>query len=182
VWGVDPSPEMLAVARQKRVAGVVFKQAAAENLPFKDGWFERALMRSVVHHVDRPHAFPELARVLGDGGRLVIDNIDPDGLEELWYTRFFPSLVELERRRLPTAVDLERELRAAGFERVSVHRRSIERLFDRATALEKLRGRHTSSFDLLPEEEIEAGLVRAEQELADEIRYPLRSLVAVAER
>ena len=54
VWGVEPEPEMAALARE-RVSTV--KVAPAEQLPFKDGWFERALMWLVVHLVDRPRAF-----------------------------------------------------------------------------------------------------------------------------
>ena len=46
------------------------KVAPAEQLPFKDGWFERALMWLVVHLVDRPRAFGEAARVLAPDGRL----------------------------------------------------------------------------------------------------------------
>src|SRR5213596_169632 len=51
VWGVDVSPEMLAVAREKVPAGVGLKEGRAEELPFKDGWFERAVMMLVLHHV-----------------------------------------------------------------------------------------------------------------------------------
>jgi ubiquinone/menaquinone biosynthesis C-methylase UbiE len=181
-WGVDSSPEMLARARAKRIPGAGFKVGRAEALPFTAGWFERALMRSVVHHVERPAAFAEARRVLGPGGRLVIHNLDPDGLEELWYVHFFPSLLELERRRIPDAAALERELGEAGFAPVTVERLGIEREFDRDTALRKLRGRHTSSFDLLDEDEIAAGLERAERELPDRVRYVLRDVLLVADR
>ena len=181
-WGVDPSPEMIAEARAKRIPGAGFKVAPAEALPFKAGWFERALMRSVVHHVERPAAFAEARRVLAPGGRLVIHNLDPDGLEELWYVRFFPSLLELEQARMPDAGTLERELGEAGFAPVTVERVAIEREFDRETALRKLRGRHTSSFDLLEEDEIAAGLERAEREVPERVRYVLRDLLLVAER
>jgi SAM-dependent methyltransferase len=181
-WGVDASPEMLAEARAKRIRGAGFKVGRAEDLPFTAGWFERALMRSVVHHVERPAAFAEARRVLGRDGRLVIHNLDPDGLEQLWYVRFFPSLLELERRRIPDANMLELELAEAGFAPVSLERLRIEREFDRETALRKLRGRHTSSFDLLEEDEIAAGLERAERELPGRVRYVLRDLLLVAER
>jgi ubiquinone/menaquinone biosynthesis C-methylase UbiE len=180
-WGVDPSPEMIAEARAKRIPGAGFKVAPAESLPFTDGWFERALMRSVVHHVERPPAFAEARRVLAPEGRLVIHNLDPDGLEELWYVHFFPSLLELERARMPDAATLERELGEAGFAAVTVERVAIEREFDRETALRKLRGRHTSSFDLLEEDEIVAGLERAAREVPDRVRYVLRDLLLVAE-
>ena len=181
-WGVDVSPEMVAAARGKKIPGAGFKVARAEELPFASGWFERALMRSVVHHVDRPAAFAEARRVLADGGRLLVHNLDPDGLEELWYVHFFPSLVALERERMPAAATLERELGEAGFGTTTVERVAIEREFDRETALRKLRGRHTSSFDLLGEDEIAAGLARAERELPDLVRYVLRDLLLVADR
>lgn len=181
-WGVDASPEMIAQARAKRIPGAGFKVARAEELPFASGWFERALMRSVAHHVERPAAFAEARRVLAPGGRLVVHNLDPDGLVQLWYVRFFPRLLELERERMPDAVTLERELREAGFAPVTVERLGVERGFDRETALRKLRGRHTSSFDLLDEDEIAAGLERAERELPAEIRYVLRDLLLVAVR
>ena len=67
-WGVDASPEMLEVARS-RVGGAGLKLGTAEELPFKDGWFERATMWLVAHLVDRPRAFAEAARVLEPGGR-----------------------------------------------------------------------------------------------------------------
>src|ERR687897_3034230 len=38
VWGIDPSPEMLAVARDKKPA-IGWKLASAESLPFRDEWF-----------------------------------------------------------------------------------------------------------------------------------------------
>jgi len=181
-WGVDVSPEMVEQARAKRIPGAGFKVAPAEELPFAAGWFERALMRSVVHHVDRPRAFAEARRVLAPGARLVVHNLDPDGLGELWYVGFFPSLLELERERMPAAHTLERELRAAGFADVSTERVAVEREFDRETALAKLRGRHTSAFDLLDEDEIHGGVARAEQELPERIRYALRNLLVVARR
>jgi ubiquinone/menaquinone biosynthesis C-methylase UbiE len=180
-WGLDSSPEMIARARAKRVPGAHFTVGRAEELPFADGWFERALMRSVVHHVERPSAFADARRVLCAGGRLVIHNLDPDGLEDIWYVRFFPSLLELERRRIPDAAMLERELREAGFGPITVERLALEREFDRETALRKLHGRHTSSFDLLEEDEIRAGIERAERELPDRVRYVLRVLLVVAE-
>jgi ubiquinone/menaquinone biosynthesis C-methylase UbiE len=79
VWGVDSSDELLAAARAN-VPGVRFKQARAEQLPFKDGWFERVVVTT--HLADRPRALAESRRVLGSGGRIAIANADPAQLED----------------------------------------------------------------------------------------------------
>jgi SAM-dependent methyltransferase len=180
VVGIDASPEMVAVARGKGMGGTRFEVAPAEALPFDAGSFERATMVSVAHHLDRPRAFAELQRVLGAGGRLVVWNADPEGFDELWFLGFFPGLADRERRRFPSGERLTSELEQAGFDGVAVERVTVERRFDRATALRKLRGRHASSFDLLSEPEYRAGLARAERALGDEVRYALRSLLVVA--
>lgn len=182
VWGVDPSPEMLDVAGGRAGPRVRFKRAAAERLPFKEGWFERATMVSVVHHVDRPRAFAEAHRVLRDDGRLAISNADPDGFTEMWLMRWFPELLERELARFPRTDDLVAELRTTGFDDVTVERLAVDRRFTRDQALEKIRGRHISSFDLLTEDEYRAGLERAERELPDPVEYTLRALLVVAVR
>lgn len=181
VVGVDAAPEMVAVAEAKGARAVRFQVGLAEELPFAPGTFERVLMRSVVHHVDRPRAFPEARRVLVPGGRLVLEGIDADGLEELWYVRFFPALLERERSRIPSGATLRAELLAAGFGAVRLEPFAFPRAFGRETALRKLRGKHTSSFDLLSEDEYADGLARAEAEVPDEVHYTLRSLVVVAD-
>jgi ubiquinone/menaquinone biosynthesis C-methylase UbiE len=79
VWGVDDSEELLAVAREN-VPGVRFKQARPEQLPFKDGWFERVVL--LMHRVDRPRALAESRRVLRAGGRIAIPEPDQTQLEE----------------------------------------------------------------------------------------------------
>lgn len=182
VWGIDPSPEMLEVARTKAGRRIRFKQARAEELPFKDGWFERAVMVSVVHHLDRPKAFSEAHRVLGGSGRLAISNADPDGFPQMWLMGWFPELLERELARFPRNDDLVGELRDAGFAEVEVERVAVARRFSREQALAKIRGKHISSFDLLSEDEYRAGLERAERELPGEIEYTLRSLLVVAVR
>src|SRR5918911_3503017 len=89
VWAVDAEPEMVAVARG-RVRAV--RVARAEELPFKDGWFERAVMRQVVHLVDRPRAFAEARRVLGADGRLVIATFAEQHFDTVWLAPLFPKM------------------------------------------------------------------------------------------
>jgi ubiquinone/menaquinone biosynthesis C-methylase UbiE len=179
VWGVEPEPEMAALAR-KRVQTV--KVAPAEHLPFKDGWFERALMWLVIHLVDRPGAFAEAARVIRPEGRLAIGTFHPLHFEHYWLNRFFPSLQEVDKARFPTPEELEAELRAAGFERVAQHRLTQRSSVDRETAVERVRRRFISPFQLIDERELEEGLARMQAELPERNEYALEWLVAVGYR
>jgi SAM-dependent methyltransferase len=180
-WGIDPSPEMLEVARG-RAHGAGLKLGSAEELPFKDAWFERAAMWLVVHLVDRPRAFGELQRVLVPGGRLAIATFDPTHFDEFWLNRLFPSLEAIDRARFPTAGQLEEELAAAGFGEVLLTRLSQTASIHREQALERIRGKHISTFDLLDDDEYAAGLGRAEGELPERVDYRLEWLLAVAVR
>jgi ubiquinone/menaquinone biosynthesis C-methylase UbiE len=178
VWAVDPSPEMVAAARNR---GVNAKVAAAERLPFKEGWFERAVMWLVVHLVDRPRAFAELRRVLGSESRLAIATFDPSHFDRFWLNELFPSLERIDRERFPTEHELTRELRAAGLE-PRVTPLSQRAQITREAALERIRGRYISTLELLSEDEYRSGLDRAERELPEEIAYALEWLIVVAVR
>jgi SAM-dependent methyltransferase len=170
---------MLAVARRKAGRGVGFRRGRAEELPFKDGWFERAVMRLSVHLVDRPRAFAEVRRVLAAGGRLAIETFDPVHFDTYWLNDYFPSIREIDRARFPTEEGLRVELAAAGFDGVRVTRLRVERTWLREEALARVRGRHISTFQLLGDDEYRRGLERAERELPDRIESASDVLVVV---
>lgn len=72
--GVDPSPHMAELARQR---GVEVLEGVAEALPFADSSFDCALMVTVVCFLDDvPKAFREAWRILKPGGALVVGFID----------------------------------------------------------------------------------------------------------
>jgi ubiquinone/menaquinone biosynthesis C-methylase UbiE len=182
VWGVDASAEMLAVAREKLPAGVGLKQGRAEDLPFRDGWFERVVMWLVVHLVDRPAAFAEVARVLAPDGRFAVVTFATDHFDRYWLNRYFPTIAEIDRGRFPSEQVLGQELPAAGFADVRFVRLSQHGLLAREHALERIRGRHISTFDLLDEDEIGAGTAMAEQDLPEHVEYDQEWLIAVAKK
>lgn len=179
VWGIDASPEMLAVARAG-VPGVRFKQAAAEQLPFKDGWFERVVLRMTLHLLDRPLALAESRRVLGADGRIAIATPNPAQLGSSWFDPYFPTLADVDRARLPSRAALEQELAAAGFVAPRITSIVQAKTITRADALAKLRAKAFSTFQLIPQEEYEAGLARAERELPHTCAYPHEWLIATA--
>jgi SAM-dependent methyltransferase len=179
--GIDASPNMIEVARRE-APEIEFHVGRAEEMPFGEATFEAAVSRMVVHHVDRPRAFAEMRRVLRSGGRVVITTTDPAGFETFWMQPYFPSYVDIERRRFPTGDTLRDELEEAGLGAARVEPFVLERRFDRETALRKLRGRAYSTFTLMSDEEYEAGVAAAESSLPREIVYDLRLLNVLARR
>jgi SAM-dependent methyltransferase len=182
VWGVDPSAEMVARARAKPLPGGGFKRAPAERLPFKDGWFEAAVLRQVVHLLDRPRAFVELARVLRSDGRAVVATFAPEHFDRLWLAPFFPAVARIDRARFPSPAALATELAAAAFDAPRVRGLVQRGRMTRDEALARLRGRYISTLHLLDDEEYEEGLARADRELGAEIDYELRWVVLTVER
>ena len=177
VWGVDASPEMVELARRR---GVNVKEARAEALPFKEDWFERALLVLVVHVFERPQAFGELGRVLGPDGRLAIATFDRAQFDDYYLSPYFPSLAEIDRARFPTREALTEELEAAGFATrvLPVLQRTTR---SRDWILERIRGRFISTLLLLDEAEFAEGLARAERKLPDQVETEQHLLVVVGD-
>jgi SAM-dependent methyltransferase len=182
VWGIDRSPEMLARARATPLPSGGFKQASAERVPFKDGWFDAAVLRQVVHLLDRPRAFGELARVLRPGGRAVIATFAPEHFGGFWLVPYFPAVERIDRVRFPDPDALAADLEAAGFGAPRARRLVQHGAMSRAEALERLRGRYISTLLLLGEDEFMEGLARAEREIPPEVDYELHWVVLTADR
>jgi ubiquinone/menaquinone biosynthesis C-methylase UbiE len=90
--GVDVSPEMLAIARDRLLRGNVqnaqVRLADTYRLPFPNGsagaGFDVVLFHQVLHYLDDPGAaVSEAARVMAPGGRLLIADFAPHKLEFL---------------------------------------------------------------------------------------------------
>jgi ubiquinone/menaquinone biosynthesis C-methylase UbiE len=117
VAGIDPSLEMIVVARQKAARAnldIDYRVASVEALPFADAKFDKVLSSLMMHHLPedlKPRALAEIRRVLKPGGRLlIVDFKEPESrlgrLQPVW----------LIHRRLPSDVrDLPKLLEAAGF-------------------------------------------------------------------
>ncbi|MGD9874048.1 MAG: class I SAM-dependent methyltransferase [Kiritimatiellia bacterium] len=87
ITGVDAAPKMIEVAQRKAsgVSSVAFDAALAENLPYPDESFDRAVSTFFFHHVDyglKVRSLNEMHRVLKPGGLAVI--VDVDVPTNLW--------------------------------------------------------------------------------------------------
>jgi ubiquinone/menaquinone biosynthesis C-methylase UbiE len=180
VWGIDPSAEMLARARLA-APRAAFKKARGEALPFKDGWFERAVFRLVLHLLDRPRALSEARRVLVPGGRIAAATFAPEHFDRYWLNELFPAVLEIDRGRFPTPADLTRELEEARFGGIRMRALRQHGQITREEALERIRGRFISTLRLLDEDDFAAGLERAECELPPELEFTTDWVVVTAD-
>ena len=162
-WGVDPSAEMLAVARN-RWPGVCFEQGAGEALPFADGSFDLVFSVDVAHHLaDPPACLAEAWRVLVPGGKLctVTDS------ERIIATRaplaaYWPETVAVEMQRYHSIGTLEVWLGRAGFMHITAE--DVEHGYD-LTRIEPYRTRAFSALRLIDDEAFARGLARLENDL-----------------
>jgi ubiquinone/menaquinone biosynthesis C-methylase UbiE len=78
VYGIDPSPEMIARAQKKaRKAGaeIALQTGTAQELPFADARFDVALSTLMLHHLARAarvQCLREIKRVLRPQGRVLV--------------------------------------------------------------------------------------------------------------
>ena len=118
--------------------------------------------------------------MLDGQARLVISTEDPASFEDVWFTRFFPSVPEIERARFPGEEQLREELAQAGFGRVEIEHLRQHREQTRERAVDLIRSKGFSTFDLLDPAEFEEGLARAEAELPDRFGFTFDWLLAAA--
>lgn len=111
--GLDPSPAMLAHARER---GVNVFQGVAERLPFADGCFDHALVMTTLCFVDSPPAMlSEARRVLKPDGVLVIGFIDRESALGRRYEAHRHESTFYRNARFHSAGEVERLLQETGF-------------------------------------------------------------------
>lgn len=163
--GIDPSAEMLAVARS-RTDAFYFRQGKAESLPFTPPGFDLIFSVDVIHHLtDRPAFFREAARLLRPGGRLctVTDSAE-DIRRRVPLSSHFPETVAVELERYPPIERLRAEMAAACFGTIWTETTELP------YPLSDIRGyreRAYSSLHLIPDPAFQNGLARLEAELAE---------------
>ena len=111
VVGVDPSEQMLEVARKKASSGrVEFRRASADSLPLDAALADVVFLSMVFHHLpDAGAAVREFRRVLRPGGHVCVRTVTRDG--DFPHRRFFPTA----EAGLPARLEVETVFAGAGF-------------------------------------------------------------------
>ena len=133
--GLDPVPEMLAVARDKLSGREDLRIGYADSLPWASGTFDAVVSCNMFHYISHPiQALKEMARVLRPSGVIVLTDWCDDYLAcrvcnlylRLTNRAFYKTYREAECRDL---------LQRAGFTDVKLDRYKISWLWGLMTAV-----------------------------------------------
>lgn len=119
VVGVDLSENMLKKAENKRKGNIRFCYANAEEIPYADGYFDRASVTFGLHEMPHPvrmNMLCEMQRVLKPGGKItVLDYAHPKRALTVLLLKVW-MLVEGETARDFIRRDLSSMIEDAGFD------------------------------------------------------------------
>ncbi len=160
IVGLDASRGMLDRARSK-LSRTTLVRGDATRLPFAAESFSMACGVFFVHYIGAemlPTMAAEIARVLARGASVVIVTTAHHQIRGHMLCDFFPSFAEIDCARFPKIADLRAALAGAGLTAddprpVEVADYALDERY-----VEKLRARHVSTLELLPEGEFESGL------------------------
>jgi SAM-dependent methyltransferase len=116
VVGLDPVPELLELARQRKQPNTEFVEGDGAALPFPDASFDLAGTHRTLHHVAQPdRVVAELARVTRPGGNvLVVDQLAPDDPDAAGALHEFETVRDSSHTRLLANGELQELFAANG--------------------------------------------------------------------
>lgn len=167
VYGVEPSSGMRqAAVTDAAHPAVTYLEGSAGAIPLPDASVDLVLLFLVWHHVpDRTAGAAEIRRVLRPGGKVLFRSTFGDRLPEAAWLDYFPGAASVEAAMFPTLAQVEAEFAAAGLRRVALEVVRVQVVESAEAYLERLRMRAISTFEHLPEDEIERGFARMEADV-----------------
>ncbi|CAM1344291.1 class I SAM-dependent methyltransferase [Tenacibaculum amylolyticum] len=100
--GVDPSVEMLKVAKAKNTT-VRWKLGTSEEIPLETDAVDGAIASLTIHHwKDLGKAFKEISRVVKKEGKLIVFTATPEQMKGYWLCHYFPRMLSDSMQQMPT--------------------------------------------------------------------------------
>jgi SAM-dependent methyltransferase len=160
VYGVEPSDRMREAAEPH--PGVSYLKGSAEEIPLPEASVDAVLMFLSFHHFpDQLQALREVHRVLRPGGVALLRSQFSDVMPELFWYEYFPSAREVDAAMYLSVAQTEALAVEAGLvPGEDVVRITAEEPRTLGETYQRLSHRALSTFEYLPEDEIEPGFER----------------------
>jgi len=115
ITGIDPSDEMLNVARS-RESKMKWLKGYAEEIPAADGAYDGVMAMLTIHHWRNIRkAIQEIYRVTSPRGVIVLFTAVPPQMKSYWLNRYFPQMMQSSYAQMPGFYDIASALANAGF-------------------------------------------------------------------
>lgn len=163
VIGIDPSIEMLQIAKQKYSQPKIrFIKGVAEKIPLLNSSVDLVFLSMTWHHItDKVEAIKEIYRLLRIGGYVVVRNATKENIIQLpELFQFFPTAGEIELKRMPSRKDLENLFRMHGFNIVAFITLKQKFAENYEKYFQKIKLRALSGLTMISDNEFQEGLKR----------------------
>lgn len=161
--GFDISKPMLREARARPSRAVFVAGDAARAFPCRDDVCGLAFAVDVIHHINGlAPFFPEAARVLMPGGRLLIVTDSEENIRQRSLTTHFPEILPIELQRYPALGLLHQHAADAGL-RLQKEEPAFGHVPLTEDFLQRLAAKCSSAMRLLAPDQHAAGMARVRQ-------------------
>lgn len=117
--GLDISPQMVILAKERLGESIKIKEGSAHKLPYDDSSFDLVTCATSFHHYpDSQRALSEMFRVLKPGGKVVLLDVFIDGIMRKIACRMLNILFQEKDTHLFTKDEMKNMFRQAGFTRI----------------------------------------------------------------
>lgn len=129
-WSVQGVEFSEAGVSASKLSGLKVHHGDLASASFPDGSFDLITVRHVIEHVPEPQVFmAELARILRDGGRLVVETPNSAALGRKWFRTYWHANDVPRHLFLFSPTNLERLGKCHGLRRVSFFEDTTPKIF-----------------------------------------------------
>lgn len=115
-YGLDLSPEMLKVAKNKLSGSVELTEGYSDSLPYEDSSFDVVTCIQSFHHYPKPEkAMAEAYRVLKKGGLYILSDTGYGGIPKWLYNQFVLKVANTGDYAVYSMKDIENLMTKSGF-------------------------------------------------------------------